>query len=65
VTCKLLEGFQDIKRLREDTRDPSNQFAAGAVQLAERVLPIQQLQENAGMPRRDTVQTPSIVDKNG
>jgi hypothetical protein len=32
------ESFQGIKRLREDTRDLSNQFAALAVQLAEMVL---------------------------
>jgi hypothetical protein len=32
------ESFQDIKRLREDTRDLSNQFAAWAVQLVEMVL---------------------------
>jgi hypothetical protein len=31
-------SFEDIKRLRENTRDLSNQFAAGAVQLAEMVL---------------------------
>src|SRR5277367_416391 len=43
-------SFEDIKRLREDTRDLSNQFAAGAVQLAEMVLLIQQLQENAATP---------------
>jgi hypothetical protein len=59
------ESVEDIKRLRDDTRDLSNQFTAGAVQLAEMVLLIQQLQENAGMPRRDSVQTPSMVDKNG
>ena len=48
--AELDESFEDIKRLREDTRDLSNQFAAGAVQLAEMVLLIQQLQENAGTP---------------
>jgi hypothetical protein len=58
------ENFQDIKRLRENTRDLSNQFAAGAVQLAEMVLLIQQLQENAGTPKRDSEQRPSIIDKN-
>jgi hypothetical protein len=59
------ESFQDIKCLREDTRDLSNQFAAQAVQLAEMVLLIQKLQENAVTPRRDGEQTPSMVDKNG
>jgi hypothetical protein len=59
------ESFQDIKRLREDTRDLSNQFAAGAMQLAEMVLLIQQLQQNAGTLRRDSEQTPSVVAKNG
>jgi hypothetical protein len=44
------ESFEDIKRLKEDTRDLSNQFAAGAVQLVETVLLIQQLQENAAAP---------------
>jgi hypothetical protein len=44
------ESFHDIKRLREDTRDLSNQFAAQAVQLAEMALLIQQLQENVGTP---------------
>ena len=57
-------NFQDIKRLREDTKDLSNQYAARAVQLAEMVLLIQKLQENAGTPR-DGEQTPSMVDKNG
>jgi len=37
------KSFKDIKRLREDTRDLSNQFAARAVQLTEMVLLIQQL----------------------
>jgi hypothetical protein len=32
------ESFQDIKRLREDTRDLSNQFAALAVQLVVMAL---------------------------
>jgi hypothetical protein len=57
------ESFQDIKRLREDARDLSNQYAALAVQLAEMVLLIQKLQENAGTPRRDGEQTPSMADK--
>ena len=47
------ESFEDIKRLRENTRDLSNQFAAGAVQLAEMALLIQQLQENAMHHRAD------------
>jgi hypothetical protein len=58
-------SFQDIKRLREDTRDLSNQFAAGAVQLAKMMLLIQQLQENAGTPRRDSEHMTSMIDKNG
>jgi hypothetical protein len=32
------ESFEDIKRLRDDTRDLSNQFAALAIQLLEIVL---------------------------
>jgi hypothetical protein len=59
------ESFQDIKRLREDTRDLSIQFAARAVQLAEMVLLIQQLRENAGTPRINSEQTPSMIDKDG
>jgi hypothetical protein len=54
-----------MKRLREDTRDLSNQIAAGVVQLAEMVLLIQQLQENASTLGRDSEQTPSMTDKNG
>jgi hypothetical protein len=42
------ESFEDIKRLRDDTRDLSYQFATQAVQLAEMVLLIRQLQENTG-----------------
>jgi hypothetical protein len=37
------ESFQVVKRLREDTRDLNNQFAALAVQLAEMALLIRQL----------------------
>jgi hypothetical protein len=44
------ESFEDIKRLRDDTRDLSNQFAAMAVQLGEIALLIRKLQENAGTP---------------
>lgn len=58
------ENLQDIKRLRDNTRDLRNQFAEGAVRLAEMVLLIQQLQESAGIPRKHSVQTPSMVDKN-
>jgi hypothetical protein len=59
------ESFQDIKRLREDTRGLSNQFAAQAVQLANMVLLIQKLEENTGTPRRDSEQMPSVVDGDG
>jgi hypothetical protein len=41
---------EDIKRLRDDTKDLGNQFAALAVQLVEMALLIRQLQENAGTP---------------
>jgi hypothetical protein len=56
------ESFQDIKRLREDTKDLSNQFATQALQLAEMVLLIQQLQGNAGTPRRDSEQMSSMQE---
>jgi hypothetical protein len=41
------ESFEDVKRLREDTRNLSNQFARPAVQLIKMMLLIQQLEENA------------------
>jgi hypothetical protein len=41
------ESFEDVKRLREDTRNLSNQFAGPAVQLTKMMLLIQQLEENA------------------
>jgi hypothetical protein len=52
-----------MRHLIEDTRDRSNQFAARAVQLAEVVLLIQQLQENAGTPRRNSEQTPLMINR--
>jgi hypothetical protein len=44
------ESAKGRKRLRDDTRDLSNQFEALAVQLVEMALLIRKLQENAGTP---------------
>jgi hypothetical protein len=41
------KSFKDIKHLRKDTRNLSNQFAKPAVQLIKMMLLIQQLKENA------------------
>ena len=39
------ESFEDVKRLREDTRNLSNQFAAQAMRSTKMVLLIQKLEE--------------------
>jgi hypothetical protein len=59
------ESFEDIKRLRKDTRDLSNQFSAGTVQLAEVVLLINSYRKMRLHPKalnKATTKRPNSMD---